>query len=438
MKKGVILSVDKHFLTLLTPEGEFHRSKKEEELYEIGKEIYFSPYDVKRPKSAVRFYTRSALVSAMVSILLVLSVLPSYFNEKVFAYVTIDINPSIELSLNDNLRVVDLYGINKEGLIVIDKIRDWEDTDVTLMTNMIVKATKDSGYVDNKQQILVTATLLENNKVLTKKLDEKLEKISSQKVVPEADVKIMKATVKERSKAKEQGISTGTYLENKRKQEQKKEQDTEVKESGASLKKTPATSENRAAVEGRIAKPSSETQSKKKRADVVPSSKISTTKKSEDLVRSSETQSIKKSIDVVPSSQISTKTKHADVVTKSQTPAVKTKSTKVVKVKKADSKGNGGTKKQEHTVIQQKNKIQQTKASPQINNQKKKETPKQYQNIKEEKQMHQTNKKENQKNKPINHKKQTDFTPDKRRKEDHNRDERGTDKREHRTPHEHF
>ncbi|MED3745993.1 anti-sigma factor domain-containing protein [Peribacillus psychrosaccharolyticus] len=176
MKKGVILSVDKHFLTLLTPEGEFHRSKKEEEVYEIGKEIYFSPYDVKRSKSSLRFYTRSALISAMVSILLILSFLPSYFNEKVFAYVTIDINPSIELSLNENLRVVDLYGINKEGLIVIEKIKDWEDTDVTLITDRIVKATKDSGYAENEQQILVTATLLEDNKVLTKKLDKKTRK----------------------------------------------------------------------------------------------------------------------------------------------------------------------------------------------------------------------------------------------------------------------
>ncbi|MEC2057538.1 anti-sigma factor domain-containing protein [Peribacillus psychrosaccharolyticus] len=429
MKKGVILSVDKHFLTLLTPEGEFHRSKKEEEVYEIGKEIYFSPYDVKRSKSSLRFYTRSALISAMVSILLILSFLPSYFNEKVFAYVTIDINPSIELSLNENLRVVDLYGINKEGLIVIEKIKDWEDTDVTLITDRIVKATKDSGYAENEQQILVTATLLEDNKVLTKKLDKKLEKISKQKVVPEADVKIMKATVKERSKAKEQGISTGTYIENKRKKEQKKEKDIEVEKSTpSSLNKTPKPTENRAAVERRKAKPSSETKSKTKSADMVPSSTTPTKTKS---------------ADIVPSSTTPSKAKSA----KSQTPAKKTKKTKVVEVKKAvpvKRKGNGEIKKQQQAVIQHKNKNQQPKVSQQINNQKTKENnrssqsnqkikeiPNKFQ--KEEKQKHQTNK-----NQPINHKKQTDLTPDKPRKEDHNRNERGNEKREYHTPHEHF
>lgn len=429
MKKGVILSVDKHFLTLLTPEGEFHRSKKEEEVYEIGKEIYFSPYDVKRSKSSLRFYTRSALISAMVSILLILSFLPSYFNEKVFAYVTIDINPSIELSLNENLRVVDLYGINKEGLIVIEKIKDWEDTDVTLITDRIVKATKDSGYAENEQQILVTATLLEDNKVLTNKLDKKLEKIAKQKVVPEADVKIMKATVKERSKAKEQGISTGTYIENIRKKEQKKEKDIEVEKSTpSSLNKTPKPTENRAAVERRKAKPSSETKSKTKSADMVPSSTTPTKTKS---------------ADIVPSSKTPSKAKSA----KSQTPAKKTKKTKVVEVKKAvpvKRKGNGEIKKQQQAVIQHKNKNQQPKVSQQINNQKtkennrssqsnqkKKEIPNKFQ--KEEKQKHQTNK-----NQPINSKKQTDFTPDKPRKEDHNRNERGNEKREYHTPHEHF
>lgn len=430
MKKGVILSVDKHFLTLLTPEGEFHRSKKEKELYEIGKEIYFSPYEVKRSKSSLRFYTRSALVSAIVSILLILSFLPSYFNEKVFAYVTIDINPSIELSLNENLRVVDLYGINKEGLIVIEKIKDWKDTDVTLMTNKIVKATKDSGYTKNKQQILVTTTLLEDNEVLTQKLDKKIESISQQEIVPEADVKVMKATVKERSKAKEQGISTGTYIENKRKKEQKKELDSE-ESTPSSLKKTPRLSENRAAVERKSFKPSTETPTKRESVKVVPSSK---------------SPSKTKRADLVPSSESSSKTNKA----KSQKPAVKTKNTKVVKVQKVDStakqKGNSETKKQEKAVIQQKNKNQQPKAnqSQQINNQKtkentrssqskqkEKETPNMYINVKKE---HQPHKKEEQRNKPI-HQKQSDYTPDKRMKGEHNRNERGNEKREYRTPH---
>ena len=393
----------------------------------IGKEIYFSPYDVKRSKSSLRFYTRSALISAMVSILLILSFLPSYFNEKVFAYVTIDINPSIELSLNENLRVVDLYGINKEGLIVIEKIKDWEDTDVTLITDRIVKATMDSGYAENEQQILVTATLLEDNKVLTKKLDKKLAKISKQKVVPEADVKIMKATVKERSKAKEQGISTGTYIENKRKKEQKKEQNIEVEKSTpSSLNKTPKPS-NRAAIERRRSKPNSETKSKIKSADRIPRSTTPTKTKS---------------ANIVPSSKVPSKAKSS----KSQIPAKKTKKTKVVEVKKAapvKRKGNGEIKKQEQAVI--KNKNQQPNASQQINKQKtkgnsrssqsnqkkKEEIPNKFQ--KEEKQKHQTNK-----NQPINHKKQTDLTPDKRPKENHNRNERGNEKREYHTPPGHF
>lgn len=415
MKKGVILSVDKHFLTLLTPEGEFHRSKKEEKFYEIGKEIYFSPYEFKRSKSLQRFYTRAALVSAIVSILLILSFLPSYFNEKVFAYVTIDINPSIELSLNENLRVVDLYGINPEGLIVIEKIKDWKETDVTLMTNMIVKATKDSGYAENKQQILVSATLLEDNKVLTKKLDKKLEKISKQRVVPEADVKIMKATVKERSKAKEQGISTGTYIENKRKKEEKKEQDTEEKSTPSRLKKTPMPSENRVPVENRRATPISETPNKIKSADVIPSSKTP------------------KSADVVSGSKTLRKTKSA----KSQTPAIKAKIPKVMEVKKAEStvkqKGNGQPK-----AKQQLNKhmTKENKRSSQTN-QMKKEIPKKHQNIKEEKHKHPSNKKVNQKNKPIHHKKQPDFNHKERMEREHNH-ERGNGKRENRTPHKQF
>lgn len=43
MKKGVILSVNKRFVTLLTPEGEFLKTKRQEREYEVGEEITFSP-----------------------------------------------------------------------------------------------------------------------------------------------------------------------------------------------------------------------------------------------------------------------------------------------------------------------------------------------------------------------------------------------------------
>ena len=42
MKKGVVLSVNKFSITLLTPDGEFDKSRRLHRNYEIGEEIYLS------------------------------------------------------------------------------------------------------------------------------------------------------------------------------------------------------------------------------------------------------------------------------------------------------------------------------------------------------------------------------------------------------------
>ncbi|MBK5445664.1 anti-sigma factor domain-containing protein [Peribacillus sp. TH24] len=52
MKKGVILSINKRFVTLLTPEGEFLKTKRQERTYEVGEEITFSPF---KPKVTLSF-----------------------------------------------------------------------------------------------------------------------------------------------------------------------------------------------------------------------------------------------------------------------------------------------------------------------------------------------------------------------------------------------
>lgn len=47
-------------------------------------------------------------------------------NEKVYAYMSIDINPSLELGVNENLKVVELTPYNKEGRAIIEEIHGWK------------------------------------------------------------------------------------------------------------------------------------------------------------------------------------------------------------------------------------------------------------------------------------------------------------------------
>ncbi|MFJ7508215.1 anti-sigma factor domain-containing protein [Peribacillus simplex] len=225
MKKGVILSVNKRFVTLLTPEGEFLKTKRQERVYEVGEEITFAPAKQKFTLAFSNFHSsfkKTAVLSIASTFLILFSILPSYFSGPVSAYMTIDVNPSIELELDNDLEVLKLTGLNEDGKLVIGQLRDWEGKDIKIVTNRIVETTKQLGYLKGNKQIVVSTTLLKKNKELDKNLKEEIKEISKQDNVSNTKMKVIQATKSDRKQAREQGISTGKYLEKKLNEDKEK------------------------------------------------------------------------------------------------------------------------------------------------------------------------------------------------------------------------
>lgn len=243
MKRGVVLSINKRFVTLLTPEGEFLKTKRQSRPYKVGEEISFSCV---KPKFTFSFSTlhlpakKTVVFSLASSFLILISVLPSLFTEHVSAYMTFDVNPSIELELNDELEVLKLTGLNRDGELVIKEISNWKGKNVKIVTNRIVNTTKRLGYMEGKKQIVVSTTLLDDDKELDKNLKAEIKKVSKQENFAQTNLKVIPATKNDRDKAKEQGISTGKFVEEKLDKETKevKEQvkETQVESSITSKK----------------------------------------------------------------------------------------------------------------------------------------------------------------------------------------------------------
>src|SRR5690606_17417026 len=115
MRKGVILEVDEHYVTLITPEGEFMRTRKLQQEYRIGEEIQFFPLESneKKQHKLIDFFRASVKVRVVIlaAAVLFLAVVffPLYQNQQVYAYMSIDVNPSIELELNKKIKLIGLH-----------------------------------------------------------------------------------------------------------------------------------------------------------------------------------------------------------------------------------------------------------------------------------------------------------------------------------------
>jgi hypothetical protein len=225
VKKGVIMEVDERFLTLLTPEGEFLRARKQKQDYLIGEEIDFFPFSENKKKKSLFFNLspgKALPAAACAVIIAAASFIPFNNSDDVYAYMSIDVNPSIELAVNNELEVIDLEAYNVEGKNILSEIKDWEHQEVSVVTTNIIEEIREQGFFENHDKVVIS-TVYDDKKELKVKqqleaniaeIEEKIEKENLQ-------LTVVKATKQERKAAHKEGISTGVYKEKHQKAEEK-------------------------------------------------------------------------------------------------------------------------------------------------------------------------------------------------------------------------
>ncbi len=149
----------------------FDNIKADTELKENTK-AYLSGVINKKPRTVMRFTP----VIAVFLIVLLFGSYSLYYTP--FAYIDMDINPSIELTINRFDKVINVYSYNKEGSELLDKgliNMDYEKAVDTLFYKM-----EDSGYFSNTGLLSVTIQSGDNNKEsvlvlnVKKKIDHKI------------------------------------------------------------------------------------------------------------------------------------------------------------------------------------------------------------------------------------------------------------------------
>ena len=214
-------------MILLTAEGEFVRRPVLNNSVVVGQEICYSENvePMLKPKLGAQFLTRwrrSGLAVAVVLLLLLLT--PTLLNQmpmasETVAYVTIDVNPSIGLGIDNKNTIVSSEGLNKEGADIISSI------DVVGMSSEnAVKAITEKiiimGFIkqDEAAQLMITIRPIragKNNKMIAE-IEQKLSE-STKAALAKDNVKyttVASALIDEelRISAQVAGVSPGRYL----------------------------------------------------------------------------------------------------------------------------------------------------------------------------------------------------------------------------------
>ncbi|MDN4072413.1 anti-sigma-I factor RsgI family protein [Fictibacillus terranigra] len=213
MTKGIVVEVKRRHLIVLSEGGIFRKVKVSNRQYSVGSDIYL-PNESEKQRAvllpAIRWKTATVFVMAL--ILLLFQFAP-YTGQGVYAYVGIEMNPSIELEIDDDLLVQNINAYNADGKKIVAILEDWKNQPIEKVTEKIFEICRAKGFIKPNQEVIVTTTI---NKDVSKKIQRKIEqKINSlmEKKAQEnqIDMTSLIMSYQERKQAKKIGVSPGKY-----------------------------------------------------------------------------------------------------------------------------------------------------------------------------------------------------------------------------------
>ena len=225
MKRGVVMSIHSKHAVVMTRDGRFLKAPLRGNP-QIGEEMVFEEeLSSKEERKRLRFplpggFVRYGAAAAVLCLLLASWLVYAASSARsVVAYVTIDINPSIEIGIDKSEKVRELRALNSDGEIVIAGIK-YRGLAIESVAASILNVAGDTHYLDTPyKDIFITSMMVDSSgsseldfeTVLARKLDHKLQEWLIDHGTPSEMVHITTLLAPEelRFAAEENGLSAG-------------------------------------------------------------------------------------------------------------------------------------------------------------------------------------------------------------------------------------
>ncbi|WP_273832271.1 anti-sigma factor domain-containing protein [Guptibacillus sedimenti] len=219
MKKGVIMDIRGRKAVVLTPDGEFSTiNLKRNHALTIGSEIKLAPKPLNKKKGyfTPSMPTLAGMAAILLLVVIVTGVIPVRQNDVVAAYVSFDINPSIEVGVNSDLEVIQYQAWNSDGE-GLKLERDTMNMPLSEFGGLLVSKLDNEGYLEEDRELLIVASNVKakESKGISGDLEAVIQGIEKNNALVNQAVAIttiLDADYSMREKAIEHGISQGKYM----------------------------------------------------------------------------------------------------------------------------------------------------------------------------------------------------------------------------------
>lgn len=209
--RGIVIKTEGRWMWVATEDRRFVRSSLPSYEVRPGQEILVTPSQFVAAGPPYRW----PLVAGLLVLLLFGATLARVLSPGgPVAYLALDINPSLELAVNSVGRVTDILPLNQDARSLLQGL-SLEGREVYETLDEIVQKSVEEGYISADRENLVLLTIIpartEDNPLNASRLKEVVLSRMAQTGV-RGRVGIQTASLEERKKARQEGISVNSYL----------------------------------------------------------------------------------------------------------------------------------------------------------------------------------------------------------------------------------
>lgn len=166
MKRGIVMSIHENHAVVMTREGQFLRAPLQGSP-QLGQELLFEEEEAGTPPARRSRFSRTMLTKYIGSAAAVMLLLTAFLvysasqANEVVAYVTMDINPSIEIGIDDKEKVQELRAVNDAGSRLIEGI-SYKGHELESVATVILEKASSAHYLDAPHKDILIASIWMN------------------------------------------------------------------------------------------------------------------------------------------------------------------------------------------------------------------------------------------------------------------------------------
>lgn len=209
MNKGIIMEVKQNYAIVMNDDGHMNKISKKKNM-SIGQKIFYFEEDIIRT-NGIRNLRNNSFIKTIGSIAALFLIAFTFFyqlsyKESAYAVVSLDINPSIQIEVDNNKTILKVEGMNDDGKSI--DFKDLKGLNINEGIQKIKNILVEKNYLKENRDVLVAFALVNDDE--NEDYEESV-KGAIQSTFKSEKVTYVKGNKEDVKEAKSAGISLGRY-----------------------------------------------------------------------------------------------------------------------------------------------------------------------------------------------------------------------------------